>query len=198
MSKLKFQGKTLYTKTCVNNILKMMKQSNEADASWYGTAYRWAHNFGDEHNISPIKVCGIIAALSPQKSWEENLRITQTFITEGKSYHTKAMTAKAKAIIELPDWALSNPTEICNILNGSKITSFFLNIYDFNLSGAVTIDRHAVEIAVGKKLSDHRMTANQYLFFENCYKVASLNSRFLPHQIQAMTWETWRVLKKTL
>lgn len=198
MSKLKFQGKTLYTKTCVNNIIKMLSKSDQYDAGWYKRAFRWANEAAAVNNLSVDKVCGIIAALSPQKSWNENLRITNTFITEGKSYHTKAMTAKAQAILELPNCELSNVKEICNILNGSKITSFFLNIYDFHVTGSVTIDRHAVEIAVGKKLKNHTMTANQYLFFENCYKIASLESPYLPHEIQAMTWETWRVLKKTL
>lgn len=191
MSKLKFKGKTLYTKTCVDNILDIFEEGEQDDAEWYANANEIAEFLGYKYGVTLEKVIGIIAALSPQKSWKENLRITNTFLKDGNAYHTKVMTAKAQAILD----GDSQVESILAELNGNKIKAFFLNILWYDKASTVTIDRHAIEIAVGKPIDNHQLTVNQYQFFVNCYIIASNGLGYKPHEVQAITWTRWREIK---
>ena len=105
------------------------------------------------------------------------------------------MTTKAQAILD-SDGELET---ICDILNGSKIVNFFMNIVNPKSNG-VTIDRHAVSLAVGRDLqgSSLQMSATQYQFFVNAYQIASKKVGLLPSQLQAVTWVEWRKFKKNL
>ncbi len=193
--KQKFKGRTLTTIKTVNKIIKIFKQSNLDGLNWYPEANEFAQILSNKFNVELIKVCGIISALSPLKSWDENKRIAESFLSTGKSYHTKVMTKKCNDILN------SNGTieEITEILKGNKITSFFLNIYDQNYNG-VTIDRHAICLAVGEVLNDDslQLSLNQYNFFVNCYRISAQKLGVQPHQVQAVTWVEWRKFKKEL
>ena len=193
-----FKGRELTTVKMVNNILRIYDQS-ENRKHWYFEAHYFAKMMLDDPLVmEPLltlsKVCGIIAALSPLKSWEENKRIAHSFLTTGVSYHTGVMTNKAKEILA----SNGEPDIICDILKGNKITSFFLNIYDPKNVHIVTIDRHAQDILLGGVLSDKKrsMTLGQYKFFVNCYCVAANKRGVVPNMMQSVTWEKWREIKK--
>jgi hypothetical protein len=106
------------------------------------------------------------------------------------------MVAKANAIMQSD----GQVTTICDILNGNKIVNFFLNIAQPTQLGGVTIDRHAMSIAVGEILPDAkmRMSDNQYEFFVNAYKIAAFKRSVLPNQMQSVTWVKWKELKKNM
>lgn len=195
MSKLKFQGKTVYTKTCVDNIIDAFHNGNRDDLNWYSRAYGLAHQMASQTtNVTVRQACGVIAALSPLKSWKENLSLAEQFVIQRKfEGHTKLCVHKAKRIL-----SVDTMPEILDILNGEKIKSFFLNMYLYRENTGATIDRHAIEIALGKRITDHRITLKQYQFFEKCYLLASNYEDVLPHQLQAVTWEYWRKHKKTI
>ena len=80
------------------------------------------------------------------------------------------------------------------ILNGNKISAFFMNVYRPYGANYVTIDRHAVSIALGKVVTGDllKMTAKQYEFFAEAYIKASKRVGILPCQLQAVTWVAWR------
>lgn len=197
MGKQKFQGKTLYTKTCVDNILTTFESSTgqAVDVDWYREAHTYGLDLYLMFEESLVKVFGIIAALSPQKSWNENKRLAKEFLKGNESGQTKANLNKARRILDLPR---SNKEDVLDILNGEKTKAFFLNMLEPNTVNGVTVDRHAVEIAVGKVLDNHTMTVKQYQFFERCYFIAANKIGILPHEIQAVTWEFWRQYKKSL
>lgn len=190
--KQKFKSRTLYTKTTVRNILAIYDQC-EAPTEWYKDANNFAKDLARLTNYSTVKICGVIAALSPLKSWDENKIIARSFLTGGPCKHTAVMKAKAVAILK-SDGSVES---ICEILNGNKITSFFLNIVDPEASDAVTIDRHAISIALGRNLTEaeQRLTLGQYQFFVNCYKIAASKVGVNPAKMQSATWEKWRELK---
>lgn len=201
MAKQIFNGKQLTTTRCVNNILKVYGQA-DGPSDWYNDAHRFAlqlfweiidnapSDFTPSVEKTLNKVVGIIAALSPLKDWDENKRIARLFLETGEISHTKQMGDKAIAIRN----GSGEVDEICDILNGPKIVSFFLNILEPNTSGSVTVDRHAISIAVGGKLTNKSLgiTAKQYEFFSNCYKVAAMKVDQTPLVVQATTWEIWR------
>lgn len=122
MSKQKFQHKTLYTKTCVDNILKVFDQTDQHDRrDWYLEARMFANSLSDRTGLDRLKICGIIAALSPQTSWDLNRKLAEDFLVTGHAAHTGMFLKKAEDILN----SSGTPDDIAGILNGNKITSFF-------------------------------------------------------------------------
>lgn len=198
--KQKFKGKTLYTKTVVRRIMEVYDKATDKK-DWYREANEFAFTLSYEiwdkkpatRKKAHAKVCGIISAFSPLKSWDENMVIAKLFVETGKIKHTKTLGDKAKEIFNSD----GEVDTIFVILNGNKITSFFLNILNPDDSQAVTIDRHAISIALGYSITDNfQMTEKQYEFFSNCYRIASHKAGILPLQMQAITWTKWREMKK--
>ena len=157
MSKLKFQGKTIYTKTCVQNIVNCYLKGDVNNSTWYHDANTFCRilKSKSEHDynksISLESVCAVVSALSPQKSWEENKRIAENFILNDLfKGNTSSSINKAIRCLNSND-----VYEHLNILNGEKTKAFYLNIlYPKKITGA-TVDRHALEVALNKKLNNH-------------------------------------------
>lgn len=198
--KQKFKGKTLYTKTVVRRIIEVYNKATDKK-DWYQEANNFTFTLSykiwdknpETQKKAHAKVCGIIAAFSPLKSWNQNMLIAKLFVETGQMKHTKTMGDKAKEILDSD----GEVDTISEILNGNKITSFFLNILNPSNSQAVTIDRHAISIALGYSITDNfQMTEKQYEFFSNCYRIASQKAGILPLQMQAITWTKWREMKK--
>jgi hypothetical protein len=178
--------------------------------NWYEEAHEFAKYLAREYlmeiestmsidayeavaNAALAKAAGIIASLSPLKTWTENKEIAELFLNHGRVKHTGMFKKKAQLIYDSD----GDVSTICEVLNGNKITSFFLNIYNPKEGSVVTIDRHALAIAVGEALPTDqlKMTANQYEFFVNCYRIAAVKRGVLPLQMQSVTWVKWRELK---
>lgn len=196
--KQKFKGSILMQKRCVNNILNVYNNTEfSGGANWYNEANELSNLFAADYNISSLKVAGIIAALSPMKSWHENKIITKQFLINGNGKHTKVMKDKARTIRDYKGG--SERSFILKTLNGNKISNFFLNIAYPNEAQPVTIDRHAVSVVLGVSSTDndcHNITNIQYEFLANCYRQAGLTLGILPNKVQSVTWVKWRELKK--
>jgi len=203
--KFKFRGKELSRTQVKNNILAVLNEANEETfkngAEWYTIANEIAQKVrvASDTEINLAQAVGVIAALSPLKSWSQNIKLATEFINEGKrSGHTGVMVKKASDILDLID-----PTtdEIVEILKGQKIVNFFLNIYYPNKDVAVTIDRHAIGIALigTKKIkqeeTDGQITKLQFEFLVHCYKWAAAELNLSAVQLQAITWEHFRANK---
>ena len=205
MKTQRFKNLELTRTKTVNNILRVYDSSPHAikyDAKdWYTEARVFATDLynkasGWHESLSFAKVCGIIAALSPQKSWSENKRIAESFLTTGKAYHTKMLKDKARDILDLSS-SENEIEEISDILKGNKISNFFLNIFS-GVADAVTIDTHATHIAVNDvTIRPYPMTTNQYNFFVQCYRIAGAKRGVKPSVMQAITWVAWREDKKS-
>jgi hypothetical protein len=192
MGKQKFKGKTLYTKTVVRNILAIYDLCG-APSLWYQDANKFAQSLSSSTGYDLSKVCGVIAALSPLKSWDQNKIIARSFLTGGPCKHTGVMKAKASAILK----SSGSAEDIAEILKGNKIVSFFLNILRPETNNDVTIDRHALAVALGRNMKDNeqQISDKQYLFFVNCYRIAAEMRNVTPMFMQSATWEKWRELK---
>ena len=191
-----FKGRTLYRKTTVDNILKVYNDDTfEFKGNWYKEAHKLSMSLANRHQLNYLQVSGIIAALSPLKSWEENKRITESFLKVGIGEHTAMLLGKAKEI-ETYNGDFSREF-ILATLNGNKISNFFLNIAFPKDVQAVTIDRHAIAVCLGRNIleSEQRLTTNQYNFFLSCYVDASKVLNVIPNVVQSQTWEKWRALK---
>lgn len=191
----KFKGSTLKLRKCVKNIVDTYNSSDKfISFDWYKDAHIFATYLANKYDVRVSVACGVIAALSPLKSWQENKLIAEGFLKNGKGKHTKNMLDKALQI-KLSD---GQPETIATILNGNKITSFFINIYNPSQSNYITIDRHAISIVLGRNIKENEgkgITLTQYNYFVNCYKLAAIKLGVDAIRVQSVTWQNWREAK---
>ena len=191
MKAIIFQGQKVSRTKVKNNILKVWGQCTTDDKyDWYAEAREFAESLDTTLN----KACGIIAALSPLVNWKRNKTIAELFVNgQRKGLHTTLCVGKAERILASD----GKDETILAILNGQKIKSFFINIRYPNEVQRVTIDRHALSIAIGTKLTDEKMriTPKQYEFFNHCYMLTADVLDISPLILQSATWVRWRKFK---
>lgn len=150
--------------------------------SWYARARDIAGEFP-----SMVHGAGIIAALSPMLSWDRNIVLARQAFEKGiASGCLGSSCAKANLILQGHD-----PR---TVLGGDKVKSFWHNIA-FVDSDRVTIDRHAYDIAMGKRNTENDRPAlkgRRYEEFAHAYRLAAKARDMHPYQLQAVTWEVWR------
>lgn len=193
-----FKGQQLTVTKCKNNIIRVFDQTSDEDRTdWYWAAREFAEELSDRYGVSVMTVAGIIAALSPMKRWSENKRLTENFF---EGVHVGHMnTFLNKAICIYLERRTSTTDDILEILNGNKIRSFFTNIMFPLEADTVTIDRHALSVALGRKttqLDYSNMTNDQYEFFVQCYKEAAKKLGESPVLVQSATWVWYRKQSK--
>src|SRR5271165_3683746 len=149
--------KLKYTK----NIKYVLKHAQTSDFinghNWYKNARLFSFDISQKYNFSFRKTCAILSALSPRNKWERNKLDTELLISYLLGFNNKMpkcstygnMVKKAITIFNSPD---DRPETMLRLLNGPKIKSFFLNIYDVN-SQCITVDSWIQLISLGKYLS---------------------------------------------
>jgi len=200
-----------YTRTQVkNNILKVWDATNETDRfDWYKAANDFAHGLAniapsnDGYHLDVARACGVIAALSPMVHWNRNKKLARELIEDSKLLNVwiivdhmaclKANARKAAAIL-LSD---GSDDAILDILKGKKTSAFFLNILYPNKAISLTMDRHAISIALGRKITKGeekylQLTAGQYKFLVECYRWTAAKLKVNPLILQSATWVLWR------
>lgn len=206
MNNQKFKGVELTQTKTVNNILKYYNLSTDLQKSnglkWYKEAYNFCLGISNKTGLEVYRIIGVLAALSPQCSWDRNKEITYLFCVNkiDTGLHTSQQINKAYASL-----SANNPDEIFNLLTkeGIKTSCFYWNILLHGMNtGKATIDRHAIGISIQDPtntapLTDSlQMTKKQYDFFVTCYCKAAKKVNLLPQDLQAITWLTYRELRE--
>ena len=193
------------------NIAGMLQLASQADIEagieWYARAHRLASRLSDAYDLSLGQAVGVIAALSPNNRWERNCADAEAMI---KAWHhgsdpslVKVCTfntnkAKASAILDLADPSSIN---IAAILNGRKVSAFFLSI--MGDPDAVCVDGHAYAIWIGERVPTTKTPSigvALYADIARAYVLVAKRSKELcgetltPTQVQAVTWVTYRRL----
>ena len=153
--------------------------------AWYEVANLHAKALADEFDLPVFKVCGVIAALSPNNKWERNLIDTRLLLAN-PSLETKVCTFMGQRVKALKILQASKPSEVKAILGGRKTISFYCNIYKFDTSKEVTVDLWMYRIA------DLKGTAKNYKLIEDAVLTSSAKHEMLPHQLQAIVWSVVR------
>lgn len=185
----------------VSNILAVIAEATpeeyEEGFGWYEAAHTFAQGLSDRYHLPARQAAAIIAALSPQVSWERNLVLADTFCRTAEcTGQTGANKDKARRLYEgeAPETVLRTPT---SPHSGQKVRAFFDNIADPRHSEAVTIDRHAVAIALGRTMQDSERgrVLSRRGVYENVaqeYREAAALLNLRPLQAQAIAWIVWR------
>ena len=163
-------------------------ESSIADGKvWYSHANHIAWQVTKLLGSKDIRVgAGIIASLSPQMDWGENVTEALRFVSVGYSTkQTRANNMKAKRISEGDD-----PE---TVLGGLKVTAFYHAILEPFGDTPPVVDRHAIDIHKGELVSKrdrNRAMSNPRVIsrIQTSYKLASKKLGVHWHVVQAVTW----------
>lgn len=173
-----------------DNIVTVWEAASDSHRSSGMEWYAFAHRFALDISGGDIaRGAGVIAALSPNKAWDVNMRLAARAFQDGEASGTLGTAVrKANAIL-----AGADPLAVMG--NGLKTRNFYVNIAQPDSAEAVTIDRHAYDIALGERNAENKrvgLTPTRYAAFAAAYVEAAARLGVLPLQVQAVTWETWR------
>ncbi len=211
-----------YSRTKIkNNIMKVYNVSLESEKNdWYKEANIFGSQVSEflsgfmSRDVSKRQVLGIVSALSPLKEWSKNKDLAVDLIMSGDCGHMQRNKQKALDILNLQYTGNGHPMdsqrdevfkeenvyyddEILKILNGDKTKRFYLNMV-YPSGGGVTVDRHAIAIAIGRTATDKEqsISSSVYTFLEDCYIMTSETLGLTPLHLQSITWQAWKRIKK--
>ena len=199
-----------YSRTKIkNNIMKVYNVSLESEKNdWY----REANVFGSQVSeflsgfsrlsVSKRQVLGIVSALSPLKEWSKNKELAVDLIMSGDCGHMQRNKQKALDILSLKGSDFRDGDQmvydfkIRKILNGDKTKRFYSNMV-YPSGGGVTVDRHAIAIAIGRTATEKEqaLSSKQYQFLEDCYIMVANQLGLVPLHLQSITWQAWKRIK---
>lgn len=149
---------------------------------WYPVAHDLATMIADGDTRMGA---GVIAALSANKSWSENVKIATRALGSGKATgHVKDAITKATRIMNGAD-----PADVLPM--GAKTGNFYRCILDPTDPDPVCVDRHAHDIAVGRTFGDDDRglsSKGRYNALASAYRAAATRLGILPSELQAITW----------
>lgn len=156
--------------------------------TWYEDASSTASALAAEHGLTLDQVAGIIAALSPQTAWPQNLDKARELISTGDTYGFGRARSKARRILagESPD----------DVLAGPKERAFYETIAAPARATSVVIDRHAYDAVIGAIGTDRSRKQLErkgaYDAVSDVYRDAARLLGLRPHVVQGVVWAVWR------
>jgi hypothetical protein len=174
----------------VENILSVWRDASDEEYEqgrmWYRNANALATMLADGDTR---RGAGVIAALSPQKAWQHNVKLADDALRGEIHGHVRNALEKTERIMMGEDPLAVLPTD-------SKTWNFFRAIADPEDAEAVVIDRHAHDVAVGERYGELRdrglSNKNRYATLALAYRLAAQRLGELPSVVQAVTWTVWR------
>lgn len=170
-----------YVQNIIAAYLASTSTQRERGRNWYPTARDLAYIIGDG---DIRKGAGIIAALSPNKRWLENVKLANQAHEGNVRGHTGVTLTKVRKIMNGEDPIMVLPMSL-------KTGHFFRNIVDPYDPDPVTIDRHAHDVAVGEVYGERNRgldVKNRYATLALAYRLAARRLGILPSVLQATVW----------
>ena len=175
--------------------------NNELDQglAWYENAHVLASQMAKDspYGINTSQAAGILAALSPNESWPQNIVRAQQLSSSGSTSGPAAFVNVAIRILhgEDPRELLFEPHR-----NNQKVRNFYLNIDNPVNPDAVTIDRHARAMISNVKSGTLKGSTRvgEYEAMANMFKEVASDRKVSPNQAQAVTWLAWRRMCDTV
>jgi hypothetical protein len=149
--------------------------------AWYPVAHDLAELVG---RGDARKGAGIIAALSPNKAWDINIKLAKDAGNGNVHGHFTRALGVVRQILEGCDPESVLPAE-------AKTGHFFRNIADPADPDPVTVDRHAYRVATrDNSMSDDFGLSNKkrYATLALAYRLAARRLGEVPCVVQAVTW----------
>lgn len=183
----------------VVNILKVFDKIKDPDIKWYRNANKWAVAASGASGHDLNVVCAVIAALSPGCVWERNQEDAVGLLWGVSGYKPMTYPAnirKAKRIVALNG---QSEAEVLATLRpykwtGQKSYAFYHNLRYPLKDEHVTVDRHAIAIALGRvpQLFERKINQSQYDRYSDAYREVASKVGLRVQELQAATWVHWR------
>lgn len=199
-------------------IVSLFKSANADDLAyglgWYQTAHEFCLSASERHGVTVETAAAIVAVLSPRTEWQMNLRQADAILGGGTAPTFFRTLAKCAALLAAD--GLADPLDVTYsgtfaiggvervtvnqpALGGTKVRSFYDNILRPSTSEAVTVDRHAWDVVDGAVGTDDSRRGLErvgtYSAITARYVAAARILGLMPHQVQAVTWSTWKRTK---
>lgn len=147
--------------------------------AWYGKAAERCLEISLKTNTPIHKTMGVVAALSPKMSWENNLKQAEILCQTRDCSALSRSKAYACEILDCDGDFIS----IIHLLKGRKTGAFFCNIMGDIGYKVVTLDSHMGEIC-----GVPNWTPRRYEYWEDriCWMARELNIK--PSAVQATLW----------
>lgn len=168
---------------------------------WYRDAKAWVYQVAAASNLEPVIVAGILSALSPGVSWEQNKVDCLNFIDAYQQDRMGSLKVgtygpnKRKAIDIVEN--CEDFEDVFKTLEGTsgwKTARFFANIMRPNSPDYVCIDRHAYKAAInvidGGSLSPSSW--KRYRETSQAYKRMAKKLKLTPCELQAIVWVVYK------
>ena len=189
-------------------------------SNWYNVANRFARIISDETKTPLFVVCMVIAALSPRNPWYDTvyvgnlgaaLRMIESFnkCDNPAGYDGTHVSCSTFNSNRVKAWAIlldnsmgHNDAEYYHVKHfgtATKTWNFCNNIFNPDSTDYVTIDGHATHIAlyglnyVTLKNAPSIKSGNKYQVLVNAYRAVAAEFNVKAWQIQAVTWENYRL-----
>lgn len=132
------------------------------------------------------RAVGVIAVLSPMVSWPRNKTLARAHYAGTFGGCLSANSVKAQRILS------GEPVE--SVVSGVKVSAFYAAI--MGDTDSVTLDRHAIDVAMGRTLPDSERNAQSGTKrrepIVKAYRSASRITGYSPAELQAIVWVGWR------
>ena len=186
------------------NIYRQATPSEIAEGQfWYSKANQISLYMANKFNCPITKVVGVLSALSPGTNWQQNvadahnLIMAWHYLIDPSEVIMNTYGQNKRKAVRILNLRSSEVTDVEKLLlHKSKINktaSFFWNILRVKETEFVTIDRHAVRIALGPEFRDNvYMTEKRYRTTVKAYKRAAKEVNLKPHELQAIVWCAYR------
>lgn len=170
--------------------------------NWYKEANQLAHNLCLQYRISLDKCAGVISALSPGVTWEQNQRDAQMLCQlydlnlHNDAFEHHRFSTYSRNVLKAIE-ILNGTKEVESYFeakyHGFKTRAFYLNIFRPSEVTMVTIDRHARAIALGLNKSEKaKVQRTEYYELSKHYQRIANKVGLLPHELQAVTWVAYK------
>jgi hypothetical protein len=175
-----------YQRTYYRDNVRRAFIATDADAKLQGAVwYRMAHTLAIEIGEGDVNVgAGVIAALSANKGWYQNQLLATDALAGFVHGHVGDALDKVRAILAGQEPETVLPMRL-------KTGHFYRCISNPSDPWAVVIDRHAHDVAIGRRLGDDNRglsAVNRYQALADAYRDAAEQLGELPMNVQATVW----------
>lgn len=200
----------------VSNLLWFIGQATRFERdnglAWYRKAYLDCVELSERYNLPLTRVILVVACLSPQTRWSQNVLIAEIviryylssgYVPNYADYkgnggtHSLVELSRNGALIKIPAnvtgsnlikalWILQGHD---NVLSGQKVESFFDNLIRFGDSNKVTVDSHAI-LSWFKSVDKQSVSCapSFYGIIETDYRKVAEIIGVSPLECQAIVW----------
>jgi len=176
-----------------------MDEATAHEIATGGAAYskyqRLAASIAAKTGHTPRIGAAVFAALSPNNDYHGNLRDTHTLLSAAKAgLAVDGFTVSTYGQNKRKAWRIAHGEDPLDLIVAKKTRNFFLNVDDPSNPVPVTVDGHMYNVWRSKRenLVGLRWRIKHYDEIADGIRQVAAECGFVPCQLQAILWITWR------